>query len=148
MLSIHYVSVMMCIFYIDWEQYWKCERYQLNSHNTQVTDLTVSRSGFQWHRRDLCIEHVELVLVTRLFHSVSVSQCDCLTVWPFFWTLHVFVVWFFFFVSLCVCLCVCVCVCVCVGGGGALNSNVFTIWWRILISRLPRVFRHFKRRSC
>ena len=45
-------------------------------------------------------------------------------------------------------------VCVCVWellprfGGGALSSNVFTIWCRILISRPPRVFRQFKCCSC
>ena len=33
-------------------------------------------------------------------------------------------------------------------GSTALSSNVFTIWCRILISRPPRVFRRFKRRSC
>ena len=33
-------------------------------------------------------------------------------------------------------------------GGGALSSNVFTICCQILISRPPRVFWRFKRRSC
>ena len=33
-------------------------------------------------------------------------------------------------------------------GGGALSSNVFTIWCRILIFRPPRVFRRLKHRSC
>ena len=33
-------------------------------------------------------------------------------------------------------------------GGGALNSNVFTVWWHIQISWPPRAFKRFKRRSC
>ena len=34
------------------------------------------------------------------------------------------------------------------GGGGVLSSNAFTIWCCIPISRPPRVFRRFSRRSC
>ena len=86
------------------------------------------QSGFQWYQKDLCIEHVELVLVTRLFHSATVSQCEhfldatcicCLKLHKIFFSLG--------------------------GGGGALSSNVFTIWWHILISGPPRVFRRLKR---
>ena len=129
------------------------EQHQLNSHNTsdRLDSQASSDIGETW---------IELVLVTRLFHSATVSQCDhfldatciccsklnCFTVRLFhsatiFGMLHVFVVWnFFFFFG---------------GGGGgggggwgALSSNVFTVWWCILISRPPRVFRHFKRRPC
>ena len=79
MLSIHYVSIMMRIFYIDWQRHWECDltmniganaRYQQNSHKWQTwPPLTVGlpvtseryRSSFQ---------------VTRLFHKVTVSQCN------------------------------------------------------------------------
>ena len=132
MLSILYVSVMMCIFYIDWQHYWKCDwilNISANAHGKQTVSTKQPQhkwqtwqSGFQWHRRPV----IELVLGTRLFHSATVSQCD------HFWMLHVFVVWnftrFFFFG----------------GGGGELSFNVFTTRWHILISRPPRVFR----RSC
>ena len=42
MLSIHYVSVMMRIFYIDWQQHWECDRTvnigdQQNSHKWQTS---------------------------------------------------------------------------------------------------------------
>ena len=40
MLSIHYVSIMMRIFYIDWQQHWECDPTmnigdQQNSHKGQ-----------------------------------------------------------------------------------------------------------------
>ena len=105
MLSIHYVSMMMSIFYIDWQQYWKWD-WILNIGANALGKRTVStvkdclwaschsplglwqpqhkwqtwQSGFQWHRSDLCMEHVELVLVTRLCHSATI-----------FFMLHVFV---------------------------------------------------------
>ena len=143
MLSIHYFNNDVHLLYrmatllemrlnLD---YW-CEcTWQTNGINetatTQVTDLTVRLRVTS----ETCIE---LVLGTRLFHiaTVNCSHCD------HFWMLHVFVVWnftrflfiylfiYFFFL------------------GGVLSSNVFTTWWHILISRPPRVFRHFKRRSC
>ena len=42
MLSIHYVSVMMRIFYIDWKLHWECDRTvnigdQQNSHKWQTS---------------------------------------------------------------------------------------------------------------
>ena len=42
MLSIHYVSVMMPIFYIDWQQHWEWDRTmnigdQQNSHKWQTS---------------------------------------------------------------------------------------------------------------
>ena len=51
MLSIHYVSIMMQIFYIDWQQHWECDRTMnigANAHGKQTvstkqpqeTDLT------------------------------------------------------------------------------------------------------------
>ena len=54
MLSVNYVSVMMWIFYIDWQQYWKCDwtmntganrnthaKRTVSTKQPQVTDLTV-----------------------------------------------------------------------------------------------------------
>ena len=111
------------------------ERYQQNSHKWQTwPPLTVGlpvTSERYWASFQ----------VTRLFHKVTVSQCD-----HFFAATYVFVVWnftrlitrlksfFLFFLT--------------------------SIWWgspqlqciyylrRILISKPPRVFRRIKRRSC
>ena len=139
MLSMHYVSIMMRIFYIDWQQHWECDRTMnigANAHGerTVTTKTTTSdrlvlrwQLSFQWYRRG-----IELVFKSR----------DCFTKWLFhsaticFAATYVFVVWNFtsFFLT--------------------------SIWWgstqlqciyylrRILISRPPRVFLHFKRRSC
>ena len=51
MLSMHYVSIMIRIFYIDWQQHWECDRTMnisanahgertLSTKEPQVTDLT------------------------------------------------------------------------------------------------------------
>ena len=102
MLSINYVSVMMWIFYIDWQQYWKCYwilNIGANAHGKRTVSTKQPQhkwqtwqSGFQWHRRDLRIEHV-LVLVTRLFQCATF-----LTGRPFF-MLRVFVFWNFTFLG-------------------------------------------------
>ena len=130
MLSIHYVSIMMQIFYIDWQQHWECHRSvnigdQQNSHKWQ----TSRQLGFQWASFQ----------VTRLFHKATVSHCD------HFLLLHT-----------------CIC-CLKLHQADYKVEEVFfftSIWWgttqlqciyylrRILISRPPRVFRRFKRRSC
>ena len=106
---------------------------QQKSHKwqTSIEQLTVWQLGFQWHRRG-----IELVF----------KSLDCFTKRPFFTATYVFVV-----------------------GWNVtrlitrLKSFCFfktSIWWgstqlqciyylcRILISRPPRVFRRFKRRSC
>ena len=142
MLSIHYVSIMMWIFYIDWQQYWKCDltmniganrnahgkrthkEYQQNSHRWQTWQL-----GFQTLER-----YWASFQVTRLVHSATNFSTRLISKMKSF------------FIFL---------VCVCVwgwggggGGGGVLSSNAFTIWCFIPISRPLRVFRRFKRRSC
>ena len=76
MLSIHYVSIMMGIFYIDWQQHWECNRImnigdQQNSHKwqTSVDQLTVGlpvTSERYW----------AIFQVTRLFHKATVSHCN------------------------------------------------------------------------
>ena len=59
--------------------------------------------------------------------------------------LRVFIIFFYFFVGRWGWRVVCSSIW---WGSTALCSNVFTIWCRILISGLPRVFWRFKRRSC
>ena len=124
----------MRILYREWQQHWKNERYQQNSHKWQTWDLRW-QLGFQWHRRG-----IELVLqVPRLFHNATVSQYD-----HFFAAIyvHVFVVWnftrlitrleSFYYLNLV---------------GGTQLQYIYYLC-PILISRPPRVFRRFKRRSC
>ena len=104
------------------------EQHQINSHNT--SDRLDSQAS-----SDIGETCIELVLVTRLFHSVTVSQSDHFSDATCIYCLKLFFFLFFFGGG--------------GGGGGALSSNVFTISWRVLIStRPPRVFRHFKRSSC
>ena len=162
MLLIHYVSVMMCIFYIDWQQYWKCDwtmNIGANAHGKWTVSTKLPQhnwrqtwqSGFQWHRRGL---HWASFQVNRLFHSATI-----------FWMLHVLLhVFCYLKVTRLITrmdkefLCVCGSgkgvrvggVVVGMGGwvwvgGGAPSFNVFRCC--ILISRLPRVFRRFKHRS-
>ena len=61
MLSVHYVSIMMRIFYIDLQQHWECDRTMnigANAHGErtvstkqpQVTDLTIINS---WASSDI-----------------------------------------------------------------------------------------------
>ena len=138
MLSIHYVSIMMRIFYIDWQQHWECHRTvnigeQQNSHKWQTS---VDQLGFQWHRRGIELVFKSLDCFTkRLFHTTTIFCCYicicCLKLDQADYKVEEF---FLFFLT--------------------------SIWWgstqlqcihylrRILISRPPRVFRRFKRRSC
>ena len=90
MLSIHYVSIMMRIFYIDWQQHWECDRTmniddQQNSHKwqTSVDQLTVGLPVTS----ERCWASFQ---VTRLFH-----KSNCFTLRPFFAATYVFVVWNF-----------------------------------------------------
>ena len=76
MLSIHDVSMMMRIFYIDWQQHWECDRAmnigdQQNSHKwqTSVDQLTVGLPVTS----ERCWASFQ---VTRLFHKETVSHCD------------------------------------------------------------------------
>ena len=135
---------MMRIFYIDWQQHWKYDRTMnigANAHGKRAVSTlkTVTSDrlglrwqlGFQWHRIGM-----ELVLqVPRLFHNATVSQCEHFYAATY---VHVFVVWNFTRLE---------------------RFFLYSIWWgatqlqciyylcRILISRPPRVFRRFKRRS-
>ena len=135
---------MMRIFYIDWQQHWKYDRTMnigANAHGKRaVSTLKTATSdrldlrwqlGLQWHRIG-----IELVLqVPRLFHNATVSQCN----------------------HFCCYICTCIC-CLKLHQVGDFFFN--SIWWGatqlqciyylccILISRPPRVFRRFKRRSC
>ena len=132
----------MCIFYIDWQHYWKRDwifNIGANAHSKRTVSTKQPQhkwqtwqSGFQWHRRDL----YRASLVTRLFHSATVSQYD-----------H-------FLNATCICCLILHHFFLAGGGGGGggggihyrkqpqlqLSSNAFTIWWRILSSRPPRVF--------
>ena len=149
MLSIHYVSIMMRIFYIVWQQHWECDRTMnigANAHGErtvstkqpQVTDLT---SVDSWASSDT------RKVLSYFSSHLTVSQSDYITVRPFYFaSTYVFVVWNFTRLLT------------------RLKSFVVvfltSIWWRstqlqciyylhrILISRPPRVFRRFKRRSC
>ena len=118
MLSIHSVSIMMRIFYIDWKQHWKYDRTMnigANAHGKRaVSTLKIATGdrldlrwqlGFQWHGIG-----IELVLqVPRLFHSATIFCCY-------------------------ICTCICCLKLHRVGEGffnsiwwGPLSSNVFTI---------------------
>ena len=80
---------MMQLFYIDWQQHWKYDRTMnigANAHGKravstkqpQVTDLT---SVDSWASSDIG----EVLSYWASFTSPwTVSQCDCLTVRPFF----------------------------------------------------------------
>ena len=130
MLSIHHISVMMWIFYIHWQQYWKCDwrlniganrnahgKRTVSTKQPQVTDLTVGLPD---------IGGTELVF----------KSLDCFTVRPIFSTrLITRMKSFFLFVCF-------------FGGGRGAQLQGITIWCCIPISRPPRVFRRFKRRSC
>ena len=83
MLSIHYISIMMRIFYIDWQQHWECDRTMnigANAHGErtvstkqpQMTDLTPLTIGLPVTSE----RYWASFQVTRLFHKVTVSKCD------------------------------------------------------------------------
>ena len=144
LLSIHSVSVMTQIFFINCQQHWKYDRTMntgANAHGKRaVSTLDIATSdrldlrwqlGFQWHGIG-----IEIVLqVPRLFHNATVSQCD------HFLLLHMYM-YLLFETS--------------PGWRGFFKLNFVQatelqcIYYlcRILISRPPRVFRRFKRRSC
>ena len=110
MLSIYYVSIMMRIFYIDWQQYWECDRTMnigANAHGKrtvstkqpQVTDLTF-------------VEVSPLIVglpVTPERYWACFKSLDCFTVRPFF-LLHMYLLienspgwlpgWRFFYLEL------------------------------------------------
>ena len=119
------------------------ERYQQNSHKWWTwPPLTV---GLPVTSERYCIKIV--LQVPRLFHNATVSQCH------HFLLLHMYMYllfetspgwlpgwrgfFFFFYLNL-----------VGVGGGGGTQLQCIYYLCRIPISRPPRVFRRFKRRSC
>ena len=134
----------MRIFYIDWQQHWKYDRTMnigANAHGKRaVSTLKTATSdrldlrwqlGLQWHRIG-----IELVLqVPKLFHNATVSQCN----------------------HFCCYICTCICclklhqvgeVFFLINLVGATQLQCTYYLCCILISRPPRVFRRFKRRSC
>ena len=138
MLSIHYVSIMMRIFYIDWQQHWGCHRTvniddQQNSHKwqTSVEPWPLPwQLGFQWHRRGIDLVFKSLDCFTkRLFHIAT-----------FFLLLHMYLLFetspgwlqcwrgLFFLTSI---------------WWGSTQLQCIYYLRRILISRPPRVFRRF-----
>ena len=138
MLSIHYVSIMMRIFYIDWQQHWECHRTvnigdQQNSHKWQ----TSRQLGFQWHRRGIELVFKSLDCFTkRLFHTATIFCCYicicCLKLHQADYKVEE--CFFSFFLPR--------------FGGGPLSSNVFTICAVFWSLGRRGYFKHFKRRSC
>ena len=128
MLSIHYVSIRMRIFYIDWQQHWECDRTmnigdQQNSHKwqTSVDQLTV---GLPVTSEKYWASFKSLDCFTkRLFHTATIFAATYIIVVWNYTRLITRLKSFFFFLPR------------------------FDLR-RILISRPPRVFRRFKRRSC
>ena len=133
---------MMLIFYIDWQQHWECDRTMnigANAHSEQTVStkqpqLSSDRPHLTVGRPVTSKRYWASFQVTRLFHKATVSQCN-----------HFFLCY----------------ICICCLKLYQVEDFFFTsIWWgstqlqciyylrRILISRPPRVFRHFKRRSC
>ena len=141
MLSIHYVSTMMRIFYIDWQQHWKCDRTmnidQWSTKAPQVTDL--HRPVDSWVPVT-SERHWASFQVTRLFHKATVSHCDHFLLQHMCLLFETSPGWsqgsrgfFFFFTSI---------------WWGSTQLQCIYYLRRILISRPPSVFRRFKRRSC
>ena len=123
---------MMWIFFIDWQQHWKCDwTMNIGANRNAHGKRTVSTKQPQvkkWKTWQLDFQTLERYWasfqVTRLLHSAITRIKSC------------FFFFFFFFLK------------GGGGGGGGGSSNAFTIWCCILISRPPRVIRRFKRRSC
>ena len=85
MLSVHYVSIMMRIFYMDWQQHWEYDRTMnigANAHGKrtvstkqpQVTDLT-SVSPLTVGPPVTSERYWACFQVTRLFHSATICFC-------------------------------------------------------------------------
>ena len=121
MLLIHYVSVMMWIFCMDWQQYWKYGwilNIGANAHGKRTVSTKQPQrkwqtwqSGFQWHR-ETCIE-----LVFKSLNSFTLRLFNSATI---FFMLHVFV----------------------------FETQLQCIYCLVTYTDPPRVFRRFKRRSC
>ena len=142
MSSIHYVSIMMRIFYIDWQWHWECDRTMnigANAHGERTVSTKQSQVWQTWPPLTVGLpmtseRYWASFQVTRLFHKVSVSQRD-----HFFAAAYVFVVWnftrlitrlkrFWNFTRLITRLKrVFFCFFLPQFGGGALSSNIFTI---------------------
>ena len=127
MLLIHYISIMMQIFYIDWHQHWECDRTMnigANAHGKWMVSNKTATSdrlnhcwplGFQWHRRGIELIFKSLDCFTmRLFTTIFLCYIRMYLLfesspgWLPGW--RVFILLFFF-------------LCVCVGGG------LTSIWW-------------------
>ena len=98
MLSIHNVSIMMRIFYIDWQQHWECDRTMnigANAHGERTVSTKQPQVWQTWPPLTVGLpvtseRYWASFQVTRLFHKASVSRCD-----HFFAAAYVFVVWNF-----------------------------------------------------
>ena len=100
MLLIHYISIMMQIFYIDWQQHWECVRTMnigANAHGEQTVS-TKPENSHKWQTWPPLTVGLPVTSerywagfqITRLFHEATVSQCD-----HFFAATYVFIVWNF-----------------------------------------------------
>ena len=87
MLSIYHILVMMSIFYVNRQQYWKCIWTIIitaNAHGKQAVSAKLPQLCFQWHwaGNELVFKsppHTQFY-VGWLESRVAV---DCFTVWPF-----------------------------------------------------------------
>ena len=154
---------MMWIFFIYWQQYWKCDwtmniGANRNAHGERT--LSTKRPQVNWKTWQLGFQTMERYRywasfqVTRLFHSatnLSARPITRLKSFSFFLFFILFYYYFFIFLLL---LLLFIYLFIYFffffflgGGGGVLSSNAFAIWCCIPISRPPRVIR-LKRRSC
>ena len=95
----------------------------VSTKQPQVTDLTVWASKL-WGGIELVFKSLDCFTVRPIFLTRLISRMKSFSLCFFFF--------FFFFL----------------GGGVCAQLQCIIIWCCIPISRPPRVFRHFKRRSC
>ena len=94
MSSKHYVSLMMWIFYINWQQYWKCDwtmniGVNQNAQNDKMTKEQYKQNRHKWQTWQLGFQTLERYwtkLITgmeRVFFCVCVCvfSSNALTIW-------------------------------------------------------------------
>ena len=92
MLSIHHVSIMMWIFYIDWQQYWKCDcerecTWQRNSINkTAKSDRLDSWASRHWRGIELIFKSLDSFTVRPTFSTrFLITRMKRVFFFFFFW---------------------------------------------------------------
>ena len=94
MFSIRYVSIMMEIFYIDWQQHWKCDwTMNIGANRNAHANEQYQQNSHRWHTWDLGCFTVRRVFLTRL-----ITRMKSFSFFFLFFFIYLFIYLFIFII--------------------------------------------------